>query len=390
MTSSKPLSSDAILEQAIERAGGVSDFGGKQFHDSLRILVDSLNEEAQLNEIGEIIASERLLQHAVNRLLYINDRKKYPAIAKEKIEKPIFIVGMPRTGTTILHDIMAQDPRARAPMTWEVTFPSPPPERETYLSDPRIAQCEATFPDIDAMIPGFKAMHPMGATLTQECVVMMADSLCSALMHNQFRVPSYQDYIDDHAPWEDVYDFHKQQLQHMQWKCKGDWWVLKTGAHLWSLEHLLAQYPDARIVFTHRDPVKSMTSYASLTSLVRTMSQNNVDRVEIAEDWVPRLCKAMNHALDVREQGDYPQAKIYDMYFGDFVRDQFAEVKKIYEHFDMEITPEAAEAMKGFIKDNPKGKHGEHVYISDDYGINPDSVREQFSRYINKFEVTPE
>lgn len=219
---------------------------------------------------------------------------------------------------------------------------------------------------------------------------MMADSMCNALMHNQFRVPSYQDYIDDSAPWSEVYKFHEQQLQHMQWRCQGNWWVLKTGAHLWSLEHLLARYPDARIVFTHRDPVKSMTSYASLTSLVRTMSQDNIDRFEIAEDWVPRLCKAMSHAIDVREQGDYPQARIYDMYFSDFASDQYAEVEKIYEHFGISITPEAAAAMKSFIKENPKGKHGEHVYIDDDYGIDPDNVREQFSRYIEKFGVSPE
>lgn len=390
MTKQSALSAQQILSEASSRAGGISDFGNAQFIDSLELLVQSLNTEAQLNEMGELIASERLLQHAVNRLNYINDRKNNPEIANEKIVKPVFIVGMPRTGTTIFHDILAQDSRNRAPQTWEVTFPSPPPERATYTSDPRIEVCEAMFPDIDDQIPGFKAMHPMGATLTQECVVMMADTMCSSLFHNQFRVPSYQDYVDNNAPWADVYAFHQQQLQHLQWKCPGDRWVLKTGAHLWSLEYLLRQYPDARIVFNHRDPVKSMASYASLTRLVRTMSTDSVDPVEIAQDWIPRLCKAINHALDVRKNNTFPDAKIYEMYFSDFSDDQFAQVEKVYECFDIEMTGEAADAMRKFIAENPKGVHGEHIYREEDYGINPDEVRDAFADYIHYFDLRPE
>lgn len=384
------LSTDTILTEASNRAGGISDFGDTQFKSSLDLLVNSLKSEASLTEMGEIIATERLLQHAVNRLNYINDRRNNPGIAEEKIVKPVFIVGMPRTGTTILHDILAQDSRNRAPLTWELTFPSPPPERATYLTDPRIEVCEAMFPDIDDQIPGFKAMHPMGAKLSQECVVMMGDAMCSALFHNQFRVPTYQDYVDNEAPWAKVYEFHQQQLQHLQWKCPGDRWVLKTGGHLWGLEHLLRQYPDARIVFTHRDPVKSMASYASLTRLVRTMSTEQVDPVEIAADWIPRLCKAMNHALDVRKNGNYPDAKIYEMYFDQFSEDQFAQVEKIYEYFDIDMSGEAADAMRKFIADNPKGVHGEHIYREEDYGIEPGAVREAFADYIEYFGLRPE
>lgn len=388
------INTEQILTEASQRAGGADDFGAPQFTASLELLVKSLNEEAELNDIGAMIASERLLQHAVNRLLYIKDRKQYPEIANEKIVKPVFIIGMPRTGSTILHDILAQDPRNRAPLTWELMFPSPPPERSSYLTDPRIEQCEATFPDIDAMIPGFKAMHPMGATLSQECVMMMADCMCSGLFHNQFNVPTYQDYIDNDAPWEDVYTFHKQQLQHMQWRCKGDRWVLKTGAHLWSLEHLLHEYPDARIVFTHRDPVQSMTSYASLTRLVRTMSTDHIDPEAIAADWIPRLAGSMQHALDVREnlldKGKYPEARVYEMYFDDFAGDQYSEIKRIYEAFDIDINDEAEQVMRAFIADNPKGKHGEHRYKEEDYGINPAEVRQHYARYIERFNLRPE
>ncbi len=388
------MTAEQVLSEASKRAGGASDFGGPSFVSSLNRLVRSLNEEARLNQMGVVIASERLMQHAVNRLLYINDRKQHPAIAAEKIVKPVFIVGMPRTGTTILHDILAQDPRNRAPLTWELMAPSPPPEKATYHSDPRIARCEAIFPMIEKMIPGFKAMHPMGATLSQECVMMQSDTLTSCLFHNQFRVPSYQDYIDGQgdgaAPWAEVYEFHRHQLQHLQWKHHGERWVLKTGAHLWSLEYLLQEYPDARIVFTHRDPVQSMTSYASLTTLVRTMSSSEVDPFEIAQDWIPRLCAAMNHALDVRENAKYPDAKIYEMYFDNFAADQFREVERIYEHFDIDLPGDAADVMREFIRENPKGKHGEHRYKESDYGIDPDTVRKSFARYIEHFGLRPE
>ncbi|MGE4652210.1 MAG: sulfotransferase, partial [Myxococcota bacterium] len=321
------LDLNGLLEEAQRRASGLTDLGAGPFIEPLKRFLSSLENEAHLNAIGLIIARERIVGHTANRLQYVNDRENLPEIQKQRIVKPVFIIGMPRTGTTILHDILAQDPANRAPMTWEVMFPSPPPETDTFHTDPRIEACAATFPDIDAMIPGFKAMHPMGALLTQECVTMMGETMCTPLFHCQFRVPTYQDWVDQEADWSHVYDFHEHQLQHLQSHHQRDRWVLKTGAHMWGLEHLLAKYPDARIVFTHRDPVDSMTSYASLTSLVRTMGSDNVDRVEIARDWTYRLRNAVDHGFRVRENGNYPDALFYDMQFSDFVRDQFSVVK---------------------------------------------------------------
>jgi hypothetical protein len=381
-----------LLEEARRRTEGLSDFGPGPLFEPLDLLIDSLEREGRLNPIGRMIARERIVGHLVNRLLFVEDRGKYPDIVAEKIVKPIFIIGMPRTGTTILHDIFAQDPANRVPMTWECMFPSPPPERATFRIDPRIARCEAMFPDIDAMIPGFKAMHPMGAELSQECVTMMGDTLCTPLFHNQFRVPSYQDWVDRRADFFHVYEFHQRQLQHMQWRCPGERWVLKTGAHMWGLEHLLAKYPDARIVFTHRDPVKSLTSYASLTALVRSMGSMpaDVDKHEIAADWSPRILRAITHALDVRAAKQYPDAIMYDMHFGDFVGDQFRQVEKIYEALGIEMSGPGADAMRGFIAANPPGVHGVHTYTAAEYGIDPAQVRRDFARYIERFALRPE
>ena len=378
------------MSEAQARSGGLTDLGSGPFQDPLKLLISSLENEARLNSIGRVIARERILGHTVNRLHYVNDRKRFPEIAGQEITQPVFIIGLPRTGTTILHDILAQDPANRVPMTWEAMFPSPPPETDSFETDPRIEVCEALFPDIDAQIPGFKAMHPMGARLSQECVTLMGEAMCTPLFHNQFRVPSYQDWVDLEADFGHVYDLHRQQLQHLQSRHKGDRWVLKTGAHMWGLEHLLAAYPDARIVFTHRDPVQSMTSYASLTSLVRTMGSDDVDRHEIARDWSARLCRVVGHALEVREAREYPEAIFYDMSFGDFVADQFGVVRKIYAAFGLSMSEEAEARMRAFVADNPKGKHGSHDYSPEEYGVDPVAVRREFGSYIDRFGLQTE
>ena len=182
----------------------------------------------------------------------------------------------------------------------------------------------------------------------------------------------------------------QRQLQHLQWRNHRDRWVLKTGAHMWGLEHLLRTYPDARIVFTHRDPVKSVTSYASLTSLVRSTGSDDVDRFEIAQDWTARLKRVIDHAMAVRAGGSYPDAIFYDMHFPDFVADQFAVISDIYDALDLPMTDEGAARMKAFIADNPKGKHGVHLYTPEEYGIDPEVVRRDLKAYIEQLDLAPE
>jgi hypothetical protein len=387
------FSVDDILDEAARRTDGLDDLGDGPFVEPLARFLDSLEREADLNELGRLIARERALGHTVNRLNYVDDRKRFPAIADERIEAPVFIVGFPRTGTTILHDILAQDPDSRAPITWEVMFPSPPPEAATFDTDPRIARSAALLPTPETETERdrrFKAMHPMGAELSQECVMLMGEAMCTPLFHNQFDVPSYEDWVDHEADWAPVYGFHHKQLQHLQWRNRRDRWVLKTGAHMWGLEHLLRTYPDARIVFTHRDPVKSVTSFASLTSLVREMGSDHVDPIAVAADWTPRLRGVLEHAMDVRDAGPYPEAVFHDMFFSDFVADQFAAVEQIYDALGLPMTADGAARMQAFIADNPKDKHGLHLYTPEEFGIDPTAVRHDFARYIERFALPPE
>ena len=297
------LTEESLIRDA-RRATGLDDFGAEPFFEPLRRVLAALEDDAQLTWLGRTIARGELLRVLRNRLGLVAARRAHPEIARVEVHQPIVVVGLPRTGSTILHDILARDPAHRAPLTWECNEPCPAPEASTFESDPRIAAIDAELAGVDRLIPGFKSMHPMGARLAQECVVNMQQSMCSVLFHNEYRVPSYQDWLDDPAfDWRPVYAIHREVLQHLQWRCPRERWVLKTGAHMWSLDALLAEYPNACVVQTHRDPVKVATSYASLTTLVRAMSSDAVDPFEIAADWTPRLALALDRATAVRDSG---------------------------------------------------------------------------------------
>lgn len=384
------LDEEHLVREAV-RETGEDDFGPEPFLGPMRRVLASLESEARLSFLGRTIARRELLRVLRNRLGLVAARRAHPEIARVAVHRPVVVVGLPRTGSTILHDILARDPAHRAPLTWECNEPCPPPEAATFETDPRIAACDAELDGVDRLIPGFKSMHPMGARLAQECVVLMQQTMCSVLFHNEYHVPSYQDWLDDPAfDWRPVYAFHRQQLQHLQWRNPRERWVLKTGAHMWSLDALLETYPDACVVQTHRDPLKVATSYASLTTLVRAMSSESVDPHAVAADWTPRLARALDRAIDVRDGGGLPADRFHDVWFPDLLADPMKVVEGIYGHFGIELSGEAADRMRAFVAENPQGKHGVHRYAPAEYGLRADAVRERFARYTERFGVEPE
>lgn len=378
---------ETSLLEAARRQTGLDDLGEGPFLEPLRILLASLEEEARLSWLGRSIARRELLRVIENRLLLVEDRRRHPEIAEVEIRRPLVVMGLPRTGSTVLHDILAQDPANRTPMTWECNTPSPPPEAASFESDPRIAATDSALAGVDRLIPGFKAMHPMGARLAQECVVLMMHSVATPIFHNSYRVPSYQDWFDEACDWKPVYEFHRRQLQHLQWRCARERWVLKSGVHMWGLEHLLAAYPDACIVQTHRDPVKVATSFASLATLVRSMASDAVDAAEVAEDWTPRLARALEHAIDVRDAGGFPAGRFCDVHFPDLLADPMGVVEKIYGRFGLPLSAEAADRMRTFVAAHPQGVHGVHRYRPEEYGLDVQRERERFRRYTERFDI---
>jgi hypothetical protein len=233
------LDEASLLAEASRRTG-LDDFGDDAFRDPLRRLLASYESEASLTVLGRLIARRDAVRLLQNRLRLVDTWRRHPEIAAGGVHAPIVIVGLPRTGTTILHALLAQDPRNRVPMTWEVMHPWPAPERARYETDPRIAQVERHFAGVDRIVPGFKSMHPMGALLPQECVALTAHEFATMLYHTTNRVPTYQRWLDG-ADLRPVYRAHRRWLQYLQWRCPGERWVLKSPGHLWAIDALLGE-----------------------------------------------------------------------------------------------------------------------------------------------------
>jgi len=312
-----------------------------------------------------------------------------PEIGEAAIRQPVFVIGLPRTGTSILHELLAQDPANRVPMTWEVMHPWPPPERASFASDARIAQVEKHFSGIDRVLPGFQAMHPMGARLPQECVALTAHDFASLIFHTSYRVPSYQTWLD-RADLHPVYASHRRWLQYLQWRCPAERWVLKSPGHLWALDALLAIYPDARIVQTHRDPLEVVASLVSLITKLRGLGSDAVDPVEIGADWAGRLAAGLRLASDARERAAGGPARFFDLRFGDLMGRELEQVRRIYEHFGMQLLPEAEARMRRFLAENPRDKHGTHRYSLDFAGLEAERLRPAFAEYQRRFDVASE
>jgi hypothetical protein len=316
-------------------------------------------------------------------------RRRHPDIEQEEIRRPIFIVGLPRTGTSILHELLAQDPANRVPMSWEVMHPWPPPERATYDTDPRIEQVDRHLAGVDRLIPGFKAMHPMGARLPQECVALTAHDFASMIFSTTHFVPSYQRWLEG-ADLRWVYAAHRRQLQYLQWRCKGERWVLKSPGHLWALDALLAVYPDAGIVQTHRDPVKVIASLVSLITVLRSMASDGVDPLALGLEWTDRLAKGLERSMATRARDLPAGSRVFDMHFGEFMRDEIGMVRRIYAHFDTTLGAEAEAAMRRFLAANPHDKHGRHRYTLAAAGLDPAVESRRYAAYRERFGVEAE
>jgi hypothetical protein len=377
-----------LLGRAVRRTG-LSDFGDDAFRAPLRLLLESFEREAQLSTLGRVIARTDIVRLLENRLHIVDTLRRHPEITRAPVERPIFIVGLPRTGTTILHELLAQDPANRVPMTWEVQTMWPPPERATFHTDPRIAAVDKHFAGVDRIIPGFKQMHPMGARLPQECVALMAHDFATMIYHTTHNVPSYQTWLETtDMRW--VYASHKRQLQYLQWHCPAERWVLKSPGHLWALAGLLAIYPDARIVQTHRDPLKVIASLTSLITYLRSMASDHLDPHAIGADWTARLARGLEQTMRVRDEHRLDSARVFDMQFTEFVADEIAMVRRIYTHFGIAFSTEAESRMRRFLAANPADKHGRHRYRLADAGLDAATERRRYAAYQDRYGVPSE
>jgi chorismate mutase len=391
MTLQERFAPERLIDTAREEAGS-DDFGDASGHEGWRLglqrLTEGLINEARLSPIGEAIAYIDIMRALKNRLGVIAWRNQHPEIAREPITSPIVIVGQPRTGTTILYDLLAQDPDLRAPLTWEVDAPCPVPRPETYHTDPRIALTQASIELSEQIIPGFLAYHPMGALVGQECVRITASEFTSMIFSVQYRLPSYYRWLLYEADHAAAYRFHRIFLQHLQSGVPGQW-LLKSPAHLWHLDALLAEYPDALIVQTHRDPLNVISSIAALTHHLRRMGSDESNIAECAAQSYEEIPVGLDREMALRDSGAVPADRVIDVLFTHFMNDPWTTIKDIYQKLGRELRPDTAQRMRDFLAAHP-GDGGGGRYTWSDTGLDAAEVRDRVSAYQDRYGVPTE
>ncbi len=380
-----PSQSKDFLEIARRRAG-LNDFGDPSFLDPLSRLIESLAAEARLNPLGLLATQHDLIRLLVNRLKMEEDRKRNPGIAGEEIRRPIIITGLPRTGTTLLHSLLALDPASRVPLTWETMYPSPPPKTATYHTERRIGLTNRQISWFHRLVKGFNRIHPIGALLPEECLVIFSHSFLSYQFETTHRLPSYLGWLkgQDLRP---AYEVHRRFLQHLQWGCPGERWVLKAPAHMFDFEAMFWAYPDACVVMTHRDPIDVTASNASLTATLRAAFSDDVDPFEVGPECSQRWAEAIGKALSSRDRGCAPAERFLDLYYVDLLADPVSAVRKVYAHFDLPFPEELKEKIQKFLHQNPKDRYGKHDYSLEEFGLNLEEERRRYSSYRERFRL---
>lgn len=390
MTETVTQRADRLVGAAVDTAGA-DDFGADTWRVGLELYLADLDEHAQLNEIGVGVAEDGVVADLANRLRIEAWRKNHPAVAEQEITQPIIIVGQPRTGTTILLDLMAQDPANRAPLSWEVERPVPAPRTEAYDSDPRIDECQAQFDLVDSFIPGFAAFHELGARLAQEDVRIFTGDFKSMQHSLQFEVPTYNRWLLHEADMGEAYAYHRRFLQHLQSEHHGRRWLLKSPAHLWCLPALMAEYPDAIVIQNHRDPLKVIASISALGASLREMTTDHFEVTRLAQQYGDDIVVGLDRALQARKDGVFDSGRVIDIRYQDIRSDLVGAVGRIYDQIGIELTAEAESRMRSFLADHPGDQAGSlKRYTFADTGLDEHALRERVRDYQDYFDVESE
>lgn len=386
----RPFDAETLIGEARARTG-LTDLGADPHHrEGLDRLLYSLEHEANLDRVGRWWAYTwvgRLLDVRLQITRYVHDD---PGVLDERVERPIFVTGGPRTGTSILHALLARDPANRVPATWEFLRPVPPPEPATRDHDPRIALAEREIRFITSAVPAMDAIHEKSGTLPKECISAHALAFRSEDFTGQFAIPGYAAWLAD-CDMRPAYEYHRLVLGILQRRTPGETrWVLKSPAHLLSLDALVDVYPDARLAVTHRDPLTVLASLSSLITTIHHAYGNASDIREVARTQAELWCSAYDRLTAFRDTGRIAESDWHDSAYGDFMRDPIAVVRELYATFDLELTEAAEHAMRAYLTARPQGKHGVHRYAFEDLGLDRDDVRSRLTDYQKRFRVPTE
>ena len=376
---------EALITKAFTQTG-LDDFGDDSFFPALEKLAVSLEREARLSQLGRIAAHAMLLDNLKLRLSLTDYRKQRPEIAQQTIKRPLFVLGLPRTGTTILYELLAQDPAHRSPSTWEVAQPIPPAQHATFHSDPRIPVVEKTVQKMESLAPGFQAIHAMGARLPQECVTLLAPHFISDQFGVSFYIPEYRHWTLG-QDMTAAYRWHNEFLQHLQVDYMEQRWVLKTPPHLAYLDVLIRQYPDAAIVQTHRAPMDVLGSISSLSCTLHSAFSDSIDVSATGQAEARYFSEMLRIGMAKRSAMDDEDSRIFDIHFEDIISNPITVIESLYAHFDFDFTESARMAMQDYLESRPRDKHGEHQYSLEKFGLSEQQHAPLFVEYCEKFDL---
>lgn len=377
------MDANELIREARETTG-LENIGDDSIFASLKVLVDSLNNEAQLSERGQQNVARDLVNTLANRLKVEDYLAHHPQLLDRPIDKPMFVFGLPRTGTTLVINLLNEDPGRRCLLRWESFDSVPPPKPEELHAGPRYEKSQAQTEMGLKYAPHISAIHHENADSPSECQFAMSPSFVSQYYDSIFNIPSYHRWFLQDADYLPAFRYHKRLLQLLQEHVHGRW-TLKNPWHPLYLNELTTVYPDAQLVMTHRDPVDVVGSACSLLNAVRPMYSEAVDTSAIASCLLDTFDLMIKRSDAYRAQ--HGQDAIYDMQYQDVMRDPIAEIEKVYAHFGEPLSAEAKGAMQRYMDNNPKGKLGRHTYALEDYGLSREGIRERFKDYCERYDI---
>ncbi len=377
---------DSILEAAAAKAGA-SDFGDDTVREPLEVLRQSIAEDARLTSFGRLVLRQLVTGALIERLKVIDWAKHHPEVREERIERPWIILGLPRTGTTLLSFLLGLDPVARPLVQWEASHPVPPPDLATHAEDPRIAEVAKQFAQLETLNPAIRAMHPFGATLATECVTLLAFDLRALSFETQGLISGYGRWLEA-TDMRGAYAMHKLSLQILQSRLPTQSWALKTPNHLWCLDLVREFYPDARLIWTHRDPGKVVPSVASLNTSLHRANSDAVDPLAVGREWDGKLHLGVSRALafDEQQSGTWCSHLLYS----DLMADPIEAVRRIYAEQDSEVHPLHVRRMEAWVQQRGQDAFGRHGYDPADFGLTLSGIRERYADYIARYDIPPE
>jgi hypothetical protein len=374
------------LLAAARRKTGLSDFGEMWFLEPLNVLVESMNREANLTTLGVLIQQGRIVDALANRLRIEALCKKHPEILHIDLGKIIVIAGLQRTGTTTLHRLLAADPAMRSLISWEALNPVPLEGEKPGEPTARINKAKLAEKGLAYLAPEFFAIHPVEFDAPEEDILLLDLSFMTQSPEAIMQVPSYAKWLEQ-ADTTHAYRYLKKTLQVLHFQRPAQNWVLKTPHHMEYLDTLLAVFPQATIVQTHRDPQKTMGSFCSMVAHGRGVFSDQVDAREVARHWTRKVERMMRRSMAVREQHG---AQCIDVAYEALVKNPMDELERIYRFAGLPFTEAAQKAVAATQEKNRQHRYGRHVYHLEDFGLSKAAIESQFGFYRNHYRIPHE